>query len=296
MEESSGTRRRSNRPDVDRTGYISMEDDHLPHSGVRGGRSCCLCAIIVFLFVLAVINALITAGLIYFLSITHEGMMSLEFIPESGHLRVLSDIELEDLQVNDIVGEIETDLDLSGEEIAIGLKDGSRVIFNGNETYVISDDLKLETSQGKPLFSTQSGLDLETYHVKNLHASAIDVGSILPLQVTSQNMFPDLLIESFKDAHVFGMEGVEVDTDGSVDIVTKDKDITVTSLYGSLSFNQEEGIFMGTNLPVDGKDDQNRENQYKVCVCGSNGHVFVVPDTGVNSGCHVANENVNPCA
>ena len=61
MPDSPTFRRRSNRVvEQERSGYMTMEDDNLEHSGVRGGRSCCLCTVIIILFLVAVLNALVS--------------------------------------------------------------------------------------------------------------------------------------------------------------------------------------------------------------------------------------------
>ncbi|XP_053399599.1 uncharacterized protein LOC123557260 isoform X2 [Mercenaria mercenaria] len=293
MSESPTFRRRSNRgSDPQHSGYVSMEDDNLEHSGVRGGRSCCLCTLIIILLLVAVLNALVTAGLIYFLSVTHEGMLSLEFFPGGKYLRVLSDVAVENLTLHDqLVGRSGKDITISGHEVVVGLPDGAKLTIDGNKTYLTSDKFELKTEDGKPLFATGSPLNLDLYQVKNLRAPAIDVGS-----VTSSSKFPDLLIESFDKAYVKGMEGVQVETQENIEIVAPEKAITFNSLQDSLKFNQEEGIFMDPNLPLDGKGSSSKNgNQLKLCVCGSNGRVFAVPDLGDKSGCHFANEDRNPC-
>lgn len=279
-----------------------MEDDDLEHSGIRGGRSCCLCVVIVILLIVAILNALVTAGLIYFLSITHEGMMSMEFFPDGGgYLRVLSDIGVENLTVHDqVIGRSGKDMMISGQEVTVGVTDGATITVNGNKTSITSRKFELTTSDGKPLFSTSSPLNLDLYQVKNLHAPAIDVGSIESLdtdEVTSSSMFPDLLIESFHKADVMGMEGVQVMTQGNVEIVAAGKDITINSLHDSLKFNQKKGIFIAPNLPLDGKGSviSKTGSQLKLCVCGSKGRVFAVLDRGTNSGCHLLNEDKDPC-
>lgn len=42
------------------SGYMPMEDNYYQHSGVRGGRSCCLCFVITAILFVAVINALVS--------------------------------------------------------------------------------------------------------------------------------------------------------------------------------------------------------------------------------------------
>ncbi|XP_060594644.1 uncharacterized protein LOC132748997 [Ruditapes philippinarum] len=175
------------------------------------------------------------------------------------------------------------------------------VTIDENNTYVTSDKFELKTEDGRPLFVTGSHLNLDGYHVKNLHAPSIDVGSIHGLnsedfEVAASSKFPDLLIESFHEADIFGMEGVRVETQGNIKIVAAEQDITINSLEDSLKFNQEEGIYIDSSLPLDGKGSPKTGTHLKLCVCGSNGRVFAVPDKGDKSGCHIANEDVNPCS
>jgi hypothetical protein len=48
--------------------------------------------------------------------------------------------------------------------------------------------------------------------------------------VAASSKFPDLLIESFHEADIFGMEGVRVETQGNIKIVAAEQDITINSL------------------------------------------------------------------
>lgn len=50
-------------------GYMPIEDDYLQHSGIRGGRSCCLCFFVTFLLLVAVVNALVSIHNYYLLSV-----------------------------------------------------------------------------------------------------------------------------------------------------------------------------------------------------------------------------------
>ena len=52
------------------------------------------------------------------------------------------------------------------------------VTIDENNTYVTSDNFELKTEDGKPLFVTGSQLNFDGHNVKNLHAPAIDVGSV----------------------------------------------------------------------------------------------------------------------
>ena len=58
-----------------------------------------------------------------------------------------------------------------------------------------------------------------------------------------------------------------------------------------------DGVGLHPDLPVEGKGIQIKPDtgQYKLCLCGTSGQVFAVPMTDENSGCHRANEDVNPC-
>lgn len=272
---------------------MSIEDDSLQHSGIRGGRSWCLCTLVFVLFLVAVLNALVTAGLVYFLSISHIGMEFIELAQEGDYVRVLTNLEVENLTLRgDIIQITLKDMDFVGHKVSFRVHEGSQVGVGEDEIRLLSSEFKLKLASGRSVFSTSDELSLDMYRVKNLHAPFVEVGS-----VSSCSMFPDLFIESFHDTEVFGMEGVQVEAEGNVDIHSRDGDIVIHSLHGALEFFQEDGMFLDPDLPVEGKGSffSSAGSQYKVCVCGSSGKVFVVPDEGPGRGCHLANEKNNPC-
>ena len=59
MDESSFRRRSHRESNGFQPGYVPVDDEYLQHSGIRGKRSCCLCALLVVLLLVAVINALV---------------------------------------------------------------------------------------------------------------------------------------------------------------------------------------------------------------------------------------------
>lgn len=296
MSDSVSFRRRAKQGgNPESSGYVSMEDDNLQHSGVRGGRSCCLCALVVVLLLVAVANALVTAGLFYFLSVTHIGMESVELLREGNYIRVLTNLDVENLTMyEDLIGRNGHDIAFEGQQVSVAVQNGSQVSVEEDQILLLGSKLELYTDNGKPLFSTDADLSLDVYQVKNLHAPYVEVGSI-----SSLSMFPDLFIESFHDTEVMGMEGVSVFAGGKLEVCAPQNEIVLNSLFGTLKFDQKEGLFLDPNIPLEGKGSYfstaENQNQYKVCVCGTSGKVFAVPDRGPGSGCHLANENVNPC-
>ena len=53
-------RRRSHRESNGfHSGYVPVDEEYLQHSGIRGKRSWCLCTLLVFLLLIAVVNALV---------------------------------------------------------------------------------------------------------------------------------------------------------------------------------------------------------------------------------------------
>ena len=64
-----------------------------------------------------------------------------------------------------------------------------------------------------------------------------------------------------------------------------------------LGMKSKEGVFLHPNLPSGGKDlkQPGVKGQLKLCVCMPSGKLFTVPVIDENSGCHRANEDVNPC-
>ena len=59
--DSGGFRRRSHRESNGfHSGYVPVDEEYLQHSGIRGKRSWCLCMLLVFLLLIAVVNALVS--------------------------------------------------------------------------------------------------------------------------------------------------------------------------------------------------------------------------------------------
>ncbi|WAQ97911.1 hypothetical protein MAR_022284, partial [Mya arenaria] len=116
----------------------------------------------------------VTAGLLYFLSITHEGMASLELFTGESAVRVLSNLTVDNLVLHsNIEGRGDRDLVFKGEEISVGTEKYSK----GKSVLLTGGQFELWTESGKPLFSTSAPLNLDLYQVTNLHASALDVGA-----------------------------------------------------------------------------------------------------------------------
>lgn len=61
----------------------------------------------------------VTAGLLYFLCITHEGMSTVEFFPGEHNVRVLKDLQVDNLVVHkNIMGRRNKDLIVSGSDVS----------------------------------------------------------------------------------------------------------------------------------------------------------------------------------
>ncbi|XP_052795209.1 beta-sarcoglycan-like [Mya arenaria] len=282
-------RHRSTRPSSSQAdGYILVDEDDYEQTGLRGGRSCCLWIVITLLFLVAVLNALVTAGLLYFLSITHEGMASLELFTGESAVRVLSNLTVDNLVLHsNIEGRGDRDLVFKGEEISVGTEKYSKVEMSGKSVLLTGGQFELWTESGKPLFSTSAPLNLDLYQVTNLHASALDVGA-----VTGTSLFPDLHIESDQITQMIGTEGVDFSSEGDIgihggaDLNLQAKEVVLDSQ-----------VYLSLFLPVEGKGEgsQSSSTQMLLCVCAGSGRVFTLPDTHADTSCADAVVGVHPC-
>lgn len=269
---------------------MPVDDDSLQQSGIRGRKSCCLCVVIVLLLIVAIMNALVTAGLLYFLSIAHRGMETIEFI-NGEYIRVLSDVEFQDLALHSNLSVLnDKDLDISGKQVTVGQIDGTKMMLNENQTVLACDDFEIKTSDKKTLFATNIPVNLEQYSVNNVHAPIIELAS-----VDSLDRYKSLHIFSYQDAIVMGMEGVQASAGGNIDISANNIDIR--SLKESVTLWSEAGIFLDANLPLEGKGlFFSNIGEYKLCICMKIGKLFVVPDKSPDTSCYKANEDRNPCS
>lgn len=293
MDESSFRRRSHRESNGFQSGYVPVDDEYLQHSGIRGKRSCCLCALLVVLLLVAVINALVTVGLVYFMSVTHEGMGSIEFLPGGRYLRALFDVHVVKVKINNgmIHGRYGKDLTIDGQKVLLNQSADTLLSVEDSGTVITAKDIQFITQQGKQLFSpSYSSVASNSFEAVNLHASEVDVGS-----VSSLDGIPDLHLKSYHDLTVFGMEGITAVTQG--DLVLKAQEITFNSTAERQGFKSHEGVFLSPDLPVGNKDSKQAGvvGQLKLCVCWPSGKIFAVPVVDMNSGCHRANEDVNPC-
>ncbi|KAH3834381.1 uncharacterized protein LOC127878166 [Dreissena polymorpha] len=270
--------------------YLLVDDDPPEETGLRGAKSRCLWAIIIILLVVAVLNAAVTAALLYFLSITHVGMTGIEFQSGESTVRVLDDISVTELVLGeDIVTRGERDLVLSGEQILIGQDSGSKVEIAGNHTQITSGQFEIWTESGRPLFSTATPLNLDLYMVSNLHAPSMEVGSI-----TSTRQYPDLYMEADQYLELVGTEGVHISSEGDVRLNAA-SEIQVQA--HALIFNQSEGLFLSADLPVQSSQTVPiaAGAQYKLCVCAGSGRVFAVSGDGAGLKCDLPGAGLHPC-
>ncbi|XP_062579862.1 beta-sarcoglycan-like [Saccostrea cucullata] len=72
-------------------GYINIDEQYLHRTGVRGRKVYVLYCLIFVLLVLALLNIMMTVGILYMLRVNTEGVEMLEFIPDNNLLRFLAE-------------------------------------------------------------------------------------------------------------------------------------------------------------------------------------------------------------
>lgn len=274
-----------------KAGYIPIDEDRLHKTGLRGRKGNLAICVIVLLFILAVINLIITLVIWAVIRIGPNGCDSMEF-HESGLLRFkqVSDMGvIHPLYKSTVGGRRNEDLVITGNNQPIVFQQGTTKLSVEKDKTSITSDIGMEFVDPRTqntLFST----DYETheFHLPN-GVKILNVQKASTERITS-NATSDLNIKVDGRAIVRGNEGVFI-TGKTIEF----------RMGGNMELKAENSIILNgtvmvspSRLPSSSYGEQfNNGNwlRFKLCMC-ADGTLFKVQVTGHNMGCQTS---VNPC-
>ncbi|KAF7248367.1 Beta-sarcoglycan, partial [Varanus komodoensis] len=274
-----------------KAGYIPIDEDRLHKTGLRGRKGNLAICVIVLLFILAVINLIITFIIWAVIRIGPNGCDSMEF-HDSGLLRFKQDSDMgiiHPLYKSTVGGRRNEDLVIVGENQPIVFQQGeTRLSVEKNKTSITSD-IGMEFVDPR----TQNTLFSTDYNTHEFHLpSGVKILNVLKAsteRITS-NATSDLNIKVDGRAIVRGNEGVF--------IMGK----TIEFLMGgNMELKADKSIILNgsvmvstSRLPSSSHKEQFNNGdweRYKLCMC-SDGTLFRVQVKSRNMGCQTS---VNPC-
>ncbi|XP_050415036.1 beta-sarcoglycan isoform X1 [Patella vulgata] len=328
MREKSHLKRRINRQHNCnfRAGYIEVNEEYLHKTGIRGRKRYLLYCVVAMLIIVALLNALVTAGLIYFLGITHLGIDSLEFLPAKGLLRVFGEAEVHKIKMFDsrIGGRYEQDLHVAGMEgpivIQAPLENGTRVVMFDEKISITTDSFQVSSNINGEVFLSTSRKS--TYPMKksnNLHAESVQAKI-----VRSGSKYPDLVIESYNKMKIMGSEGVNINSQKGI-VLAPEHAVILNTTSGSITLQAGQALYLNNQIPLvptyqmdqsqnnistqsnpsnqsdiynstgqpqPSRDINPSDQAYKLCSCLSSGRIFSIKVTQTGIGCNNVNANV----
>ncbi|XP_054846525.1 beta-sarcoglycan [Eublepharis macularius] len=274
-----------------KAGYIPIDEDRLHKTGLRGRKGNLAICVILLLFILAVINLIITLIIWTVIRIGPNGCDSMEF-HESGLLRFKQDSDMgiiHPLYKSTVGGRRNEDLVIIGENQPIVFQQGETKLSVETDKTLITSDIGMEFVDPR----TQNTLFSTDYNTHEFHlpsgVKTLNVQRASTERVTS-NATSDLNIRTDERAIVRGNEGVfimgktiEFHMGGDMELRADNSII----LNGSVVVNT-------SRLPSYSYEEQFNNGdweRYKLCMC-LDGTLFRVPVKNRNMGCQTS---VNPC-
>ncbi|MCI4389288.1 hypothetical protein PGIGA_G00096100 [Pangasianodon gigas] len=275
-----------------KAGYVPIEEERLHKTGLRGRKGNIAVCIIVLLFLLALINLIITLVIWTVIRIGPNGCDSMEF-HESGLLRFKQKADMgvvHPLHKSTVGGRKDQDLVITGNNNPVVFKQGNTRLSVEKDKTSITSDLGISFTDPRTqttFFSTD--FDNHEFHLPK-QVKVLNVKKASTERITS-NASSDLTIKGDGKAIIRGNEGVfimgktvefrmggdiELKAENSIvlngSVMFSPSRIPNTSLGGELYFN--EGL-----------------ERYKLCMC-ADGTLFRVQVKYPNMGCQTTD---NPC-
>ncbi|XP_015263193.1 PREDICTED: beta-sarcoglycan [Gekko japonicus] len=274
-----------------KAGYIPIDEDRLHKTGLRGRKGNLAICVILLLFILAVINLIITLIIWAVIRIGPSGCDSMEF-HESGLLRFKQDSDMgiiHPLYKSTVGGRRNEDLVIVGENQPIVFQQGETKLSVETDKTLITSDIGMEFVDPR----TQNTLFSTDYNTHEFHlpsgVKTLNVQRASTERITS-NATSDLNIKTDERAVVRGNEGVFI----------MGKTIEF-NMGGNLELRAEESVLLwqrvqesSIRLPSYSYGEQFNNGdweRYKLCMC-LDGTLFRVPVKSRNMGCQTS---VNPC-
>uniref|UniRef100_F7EW91 Beta-sarcoglycan n=2 Tax=Ornithorhynchus anatinus TaxID=9258 RepID=F7EW91_ORNAN len=274
-----------------KAGYVPVDEDRLHKTGLRGRKGNLAICVIVLLFLLAVVNLIITLVIWAVIRIGPNGCDSMEF-HESGLLRFkqVSDMGvIHPLHKSTVGGRRNENLVITGNNQPIVFQQGTTKLSVEKDRTSITSDIGMQFLDPR----TQNTLFSTDYETHEFHlpsgVKSLNVQKASTERITS-NATSDLNIKVDGRAIVRGNEGVFI----------MGKTIEF-HMGGNMELKAEHSIILNgtvmvspTRLPSAAPGQQPSDGhwlRYKLCVC-ADGTLFRVQVTGPNMGCQVSDP---PC-
>ncbi|KAF7690116.1 beta-sarcoglycan [Silurus meridionalis] len=274
-----------------KAGYVPIEEERLHKTGLRGRKGNIAVCIIVLLFLLALINLIITLVIWTVIRIGPNGCDSMEF-HESGLLRFKQKADMgvvRPLYKSTVGGRKDQDLVITGNNNPVVFQQGNTKLSVEKDKTSITSDLGISFTDPRTqttFFSTD--FDNHEFHLPK-QVKVLNVKKASTERITS-NASSDLLIKGDGKAIVRGNEGVfimgkmiEFRMGGDIELKAENSIILNGSVMFSPSLIPDTSVGGGFNF--------NDVERYKLCMC-ADGTLFRVQVKYPNMGCQTTD---NPC-
>uniref|UniRef100_A0A3P8WYA5 Beta-sarcoglycan n=2 Tax=Cynoglossus semilaevis TaxID=244447 RepID=A0A3P8WYA5_CYNSE len=273
-----------------KAGYVPIEEERLHKTGLRGRKGNMAVCIIVLLFLLALINLIITLVIWTVIRIGPNGCDSMEF-HDSGLLRFKQKADMgivHPLHKSTIGGRKDQDLVIVGNNNPVVFQQGTtKLSVEKDKTSVVSDlGISFTDPRTQNTFFSTDFENHEFLLPKGVKVLSVKKASTERITSSAAS---DLTIKGDSKAVIRGNEGVnimgrtvEFKVGGGIELRAENSII----LNGSVMFN-------ATRIPNSAGDvyfDEGME-RYKLCMC-ADGTLFRVQVKYPNMGCQTSD---NPC-
>lgn len=274
-----------------KAGYVPIEEERLHRTGLRGRKGNLAICVIALMFILAVINLIITLVIWAVIRIGPNGCDSMEFHDE-GLLRFKQESDMGvvyPMHKSTVGGRRDEDLLITGNNQPVVFQRGTTKLSVEKDKTSITSDIGMsfiDPRTQKTVFST----DYDTHEFRlPKGVKTLNVLKASTERITS-NHSTDLHIHSGGCVIVRGNEGVFI-MGKTIEFRMRDnmelKAVNSIILNGTVMINVSRlpNSSTGEFLVDDGWE------RYKLCMC-ADGTLFRVQVKGKNSGCQTSN---NPC-
>ncbi|XP_041080786.1 beta-sarcoglycan isoform X2 [Polyodon spathula] len=275
-----------------KAGYIPIEEERLHKTGLRGRKGSLAICVIVLLFLLALINLIITLVIWTVIHIGPNGCDSMEF-HDSGLLRFKQESDMgvvHPLHKSTVGGRKNENLVITGNNQPVVFQQGTTKLSLDKEKASITSDLGMsfvDPRTQNTLFSTD--YDNHEFHLPK-GVKVLNVQRASTERITS-NATSDLSIKVDGRAIVRGNEGVfimgktiEFKMGGDMELKAENSIVLNGTVMVTLSRNPNSSS--GGELFLEEKWER-----YKLCMC-ADGTLFRVQVKSRNMGCQTSD---NPC-
>ncbi|CAM1302828.1 SGCB (predicted) [Pycnogonum litorale] len=283
-----------------KAGYVPINEPHLHKTGLRGRKSVIFYLIVILLFLIALLNLVVTLMMLSILKLGY-GMQSMEFIPNGFLLKFLEKADLGRITISDgIVGSF------SGQNMTIvGHNQAVKLVGSGDDPShpsslevspagTVASNLKefrvISHTTGKQIFSTK----YPDFKIPSNTAN-LNVKQAQTQRVTSA-IDSSLLVKSEYQIVMKGNEGTIID--GKNITLTAKQNVYLNSVNQSIIVDGKRGIYIAVDKIKKMTDPRpHHPYLYHLCVCMPSGRLFkmkVSRDDGSCNDADISGRN-NPC-